>query len=131
MTFTEFIEGLEKRPGMWMKEATIEAVSAYLFGYQTCCFVHDLDDPLDGMHELIQCRLGRPCSIGWTYAIRQFLTEDEESAIRLIFSSIHDLQRLKTEKGRDWLRSEFDRMRKLKRARPVNLSWPLPASRRH
>ena len=126
-----FIERSEKRPSMWMGEVTIEAVSAYLLGFQACCFVQEFDDPLDGMRELIQCRLGRPCALDWTQVIRQFFSEGEDGAIRLISSSIHDLQRLKNEKGRNWLRSEFDRLQKLKRARPVNPSWPFPASRRH
>ena len=124
MTFTGFIEGLEKRTGMYVGEVTFQTVSTYLLGYQMCCHVHHLDDPFDGIDELIRCRLGRRCSLHWTYIIRQFFAEDEESAIPLIFSSIHDLQRLKAEKGRAWLKSESDRMEKFKRARPVNPSWP-------
>jgi hypothetical protein len=38
MTFTEFIEGLEKRHGMGMGEVTFEAVTAYTARFPSLLF---------------------------------------------------------------------------------------------
>lgn len=124
MTFSEFIDHLEARPGMYLGEVTFEKLESYLLGYQICCNVNGIDDPFDGLSELLQCRVGRQHPLGWIGGIKHFFAQDEQHAIELVFSAIHDLHRIKDEKGLDWLKSEFHRMKSLKRARAMNPEWP-------
>ncbi|HEY1121961.1 MAG TPA: hypothetical protein VGE67_10190 [Haloferula sp.] len=112
---------------MYVAPSTFDCIATYLDGYQACCAVNGLEDPFDGLRELIQCRVGRQCATHWTHAIRHFFAASEEAAVPLIFASIHDLHRIKEEKGLEWLKSEFERMKHLQRARPMNPSWPFKA----
>ena len=121
---SEFIEHLEARPGMYLGEVSFEKLESYLLGYQACCAVNDLDDPFEGLSELIQCRVGRQHPLGWIGGIRHFFAQSEEHGIELVFAAIDDLQRIKEERGLVWLKTEFDRMKSLKRARPMNPQWP-------
>lgn len=127
MTFGEFIEHLEKRPGMYVAEVSFDTITSYLLGYQACCRVLKVDDPLEGFYELVQCRVGRYNALHWSQGIRYFFAEDEADAIAYVFSFIRDLQRIRDERGLDWLISEFDRLKKRKRARAKNACWPFKA----
>ena len=127
MTFGEFIEHLEKRPGMYVGEASFDRITTYLLGYQACCCVLEAEDPLAGLHELIQCRVGRYNASHWPQGIRHFFAEDEADAIDYVFSSIRDLQCIRDERGLDWLMSEFARLKERKRARAKNPHWPFKA----
>lgn len=123
-SFIDFLDVFEKRTGMFLAPVTFDGICAYLEGYQACCWVERLEDPLEGMRELIQCRLGRQSPLQWAFVIQQFFVEDEDAAIPIVFSSIRDLHRIKREKGLEWLKAEFEGMQTFKRARPLNLSWP-------
>jgi hypothetical protein len=124
MTFGEFIEHLERRPGMYVGEVSFDRIASYLLGYGACCAVLEVDDPLEGLHELIQCRVGRYHALHWQQGIQYFFAGNEADAIDYVFSSIRDLQRIKDERGLDWLISEFERLKKRKRARAKNPNWP-------
>lgn len=124
MTFGEFIEHLERRPGMYVGEVSFDRITSYLMGYQACCSILEVDDPLAGLYELIQCRVGRFHALHWPQGIRYFFAEDEANAIDYVFSSIRDLQRIKDERGLNWLLSEFARLKERKRARAKNPHWP-------
>lgn len=131
MTFDDFIDHLEARPGMYLGDVTFERLESYLLGYQAACNVNGMDDPFDGISELIQCRVGHLHPLGWMGGIRHFLADDDVQAIDLVFSSIHDLQKIQADKGLEWLKSEFKRMKNLKRPRSMNPLWPSQRLQNH
>ena len=115
---------LEKRGGMHICPFNYDTLIAYIFGYDACCSTKNEESPFDGMHELTHCRLGKQTNLVWPAVIKKLLTTNEVDAIKLVFSFYWDLETIKSDKGIEWLKAEFDRLGGFKKKRQTDLVWP-------
>lgn len=122
--FQNLMHNLETRGPMYINPYNYSNLISYVLGYDRAVCDNGNSSNLDGFKELIAAKFGSNFSIHWTDIISDYLAENDEDAVLLFFRFYHELLDIRTKKGIQLLKDEYEKISKFKRKRKTNLKWP-------
>ncbi|WP_336159039.1 hypothetical protein [Amycolatopsis sp. VC5-11] len=78
----EVLDEIRLRPGMWLRQRSLQDLQSILFGYSVALDVHGCDEefalgPAGPFAQWIEARYGWPMAAGWAVAIEGHADDEE------------------------------------------------------
>ncbi|MFF8531967.1 hypothetical protein ACF07B_08290 [Streptomyces sp. NPDC015532] len=94
----DFLDEVRLRPGMWLRDSSLQHLDSMLAGYRVALAVHGIAEDFDfwspdcqgPFAEWLWKRLGRHSSLGWAAEIEREAEDSDTPAVELFFSLLDE-----------------------------------------
>ncbi|MGC0339170.1 hypothetical protein [Streptomyces sp. SLBN-8D4] len=96
----DFLEEVRLRPGMWVRNNSLQHLDSMLTGYRVALGIHDIAEPFDfwtpgsqnHFSEWLCQRQGRPSSLGWAAEIEREAERSGRPAMEMFFELLDEFR---------------------------------------
>ncbi|MET7692804.1 hypothetical protein ABZT06_33375 [Streptomyces sp. NPDC005483] len=96
----DFLEEVRLRPGMWVRNNSLQHLDSMLTGYRVALGIHDIAEPFDfwtpgspsHFSEWLCQRQGRPSSLGWAPEIEREAERSGRLAMEMFFELLDEFR---------------------------------------
>ncbi|MEV7990692.1 hypothetical protein AB0O67_01915 [Streptomyces sp. NPDC086077] len=96
----DLLEEVRLRPGMWVRDRSLQHLDSMLFGYRVALAVHGAEESFDFCNPGAQSafdawlarRMGEQTSLGWSTVIEREAEASGRSAIELFFELLDEFR---------------------------------------
>jgi hypothetical protein len=90
--FDFLLDGLEKRPQMFVVPTNYDSIVGYLEGFGAGCIHSGGKNPLDGFREFLLARIDNYRSYGWSQIVEVMAQRDGQNPQALLFQLLREFR---------------------------------------